>query len=283
MNILVNGQAADVLSCHDRGLLYGDGCFTTLAIYQSRPLQFSAHWKRLTSCVERLGLAMPLRTVVQAEANALCQQCQERPGSGAGVLKIILTRGVGGRGYRIPATASACTRILQRHPWPDYPAQAFHDGIALALCQTRLGINPALAGIKHLNRLEQILAQREWGAPYGEGLMLDADGCVLSGTFTNLFWVSQGKLITPDVSRCGIAGVMRAMAIKTAILQGIPVEIGRFTLNTLTLAQEIFICNSVLGIWPVHTLLDKHYAVGPITRQLQQSPPLCNAMVPYHA
>jgi len=282
MDSLLNGQACDQLPLQDRGLLYGDGCFSTLAVYQGHPLAWRAHWERLIHCADRLAIPPPSYEALLAEVRQLAA---DQPRA---VLKIILTRGSGGRGYQIPPQISP-SRLVLRHPWPDYPAAYVEQGIALTVCQSRLARNPSLTGIKHLNRLEQILGRREWGPPYAEGLMLDTQDNVISGTFTNVFFARQGKLFTPALHQCGIAGVMRAILVKTAILLGIPVESDEFSLDDLCTADEILVCNSLIGLWPVRLLhlpasfQSKSFSVGPIACALRQSMPAQRAIVPYSA
>lgn len=274
METLVNGLPETQIPVNDRGFLYGDGCFTTLAVYRERPLVWSGHWERLVRCLDRLRIPRPEYAILHREVWQFSQ------GRDRAVIKIILTRGTSGRGYR-GSTTTQPTRVVQRHPWPDYPAAYFHEGIDATLCTTRLARNPTLAGMKHLNRLEQILAREEWDAPFAEGLLLDHADQLVSGTFTNLFFVREGTLHTPDLRHCGVAGVMRAVILKTAILLGTPVVQGGFTLADLAEAEEVFVSNSLIGIWPVRSVNEQPYPVGPLTRALQQAAPAAQAMVPH--
>ncbi len=261
--ILINGEAGDRIDVLDRGLQYGDGLFETLRVRAGRPCLWAAHLARLRRGCERLGIAMPAEARLRDEAGRLCAGLDD------GVLKIVLTRGPGGRGYRPPRDARP-TRLLAVFPAPDYPPQYAQAGVAARLCDTRLGLNPALAGLKHLNRLEQVLARAEWDEPgIAEGLMLDIEGNVIEGTMSNLFMVRAGRLCTPGLSRCGVAGVMRARVMAEAGAQGIPVEEGRIGLRDLAAADELFLTNSVIGVWPVRRLDGRDYvAPGPLTARL---------------
>jgi 4-amino-4-deoxychorismate lyase len=147
---LVNGEPGDVIPVSDRGLLYGDGIFETIAVREGRPRHWQRHMHRLQAGCTRLGIQPFENSLLTAEADSITN------GVDKGVLKLIVTRGSGGRGYRV-AEAIACTRIMQLHPWPEYPAANAEQGVKTRLCETRLGHNPVLAGIKHLNRLEQVL------------------------------------------------------------------------------------------------------------------------------
>lgn len=242
--IIVNGTADENVPALDRGLQYGDGLFETLAILDGAPQHWDSHIERLERGCSRLYLSSPQRDGLLADAKRLCR------GVKRGVLKIILSRGTGGRGYR-PSSLGSPTRVVMGFPWPELPPLA-GDGVTVKICDTRLGLNPALAGIKHLNRLEQVLAQREWAEPdIAEGLMRDLEGNVIEGTMSNLFIVLDGRLMTPDLNRCGVAGIMRAFILATAQELGIAVLIAPLGVADLVRATEAFLCNSLIGLWPI--------------------------------
>lgn len=260
---LVNGRADDCLSTQDRGLLYGDGLFETMAVHDARVPQWPRHLARLRSGCERLGIAMPDADLLAVEAAGLCQDAQHA------VLKLVVTRGAGGRGYRPDATVAA-TRVLQLHPYPAWPAAHARNGVAVRICRLRLACNPLLAGIKHLNRLEQVLARAEWDDPaLAEGLMLDVDGRLIEGTMSNVFLVRAGRLLTPAVTRCGVAGVTRERILELAAAAGLAAEVRDIAPEELEQADEVLLCNSLIGIWPVTRVESLDYPVGDITRQLQ--------------
>ncbi len=145
--------------------------------------------------------------------------------------------------------------MLALHPWPEYPEAWRTGGVGVRWCATRLGFQPRLAGLKHLNRLEQVLARVEWDDPaVGEGLMLDLDGNVVSGTQSNLFVLHRGTLLTPPVDRCGVAGVARAVALETARACGITVREARLSREDVTAAAALFLTSSLIGVWPVREL-----------------------------
>lgn len=185
-----------------------------------------------------------------------------------GVLKIIVTRGAGGRGYRWPDVPLP-TRVLSFHTRPDYPPDWAAVGVASRLCRTRLGVNPALAGIKHLNRLEQVLARNEWSDPgIQEGLLLDTLGWMVEGTMSNLFLLRDGQLETPRLDRCGVTGVMRELVMELANSMGMAVREVRCRLSQVLQADEIFLTNSLIGVWPVRRLDDREWLPGIRTRRL---------------
>ncbi|RLA00777.1 MAG: aminodeoxychorismate lyase, partial [Gammaproteobacteria bacterium] len=183
VQVLVNGKPNDCVPTSDRGLLYGDGVFETIAVKNGQLHFWSEHVRRLQSGCERLGIDPVDETQLMGECRSLIRQSQQA------VIKVIITRGSGGRGYRLPEQARP-TRIIQLHEWPDYPASCTERGIKTRICRARLGHNASLAGIKHLNRLEQVLARQEWNDPnIMEGLMLDSDGDLVEGTMSNVFMV----------------------------------------------------------------------------------------------
>ena len=263
--MLINGQDSATVSAQDRGLLFGDGLFETLAIRNGVPLRWERHLQRLMLGCERLGIPCPDVSALTTESLALCK------GHDRAVLKVIVTRGVGGRGYRAPAQPQP-TRILSRYPWPDYPLSNARDGVRVHLCNTRLAQQPALAGIKHLNRLEQVLARAEWvDEAIAEGLLFDRGDHVIEGTMSNLFLVSDGQLVTPDLSDCGVAGIMRAMIIEIAAVLGVNCVVRSVARTELFDAAELLLCNSLIGLWPVRQLDTRHLVPGPVTRRLQEA------------
>ncbi|CRM07815.1 MULTISPECIES: aminodeoxychorismate lyase [Pseudomonas] len=258
----VDGQPADSVPLKDRGLAYGDGLFETMVVKAGQPVLLDRHLQRLDEGCRRLALvAEPtvIRHEVLAYAGAL----------GSGILKLILTRGDSLRGYGINPDAPV-RRILQGSPPATYPPAHAIDGIRLFACATRLAEQPLLAGLKHLNRLEQVIARAEWqDAEHAEGLMLDMSGRVIEGVFSNLFLVRNGLLLTADLNRCGVAGVMRAEILAQAQTLGVPVAVADITVEQLQQADEVFMCNSVYGIWPVRGYAAMRWPVGPLTRKLQ--------------
>jgi 4-amino-4-deoxychorismate lyase len=262
MHSWVDGQPADTVPLKDRGLAYGDGLFETIAVKVGQPLLLDRHLQRLDEGCRRLAIVADqklIRSELLAYAAAL----------GDGVLKLILTRGDSLRGYGINAGAPA-RRILQGSPPAAYPQAHGSSGIRLFPCVTRLSEQPLLAGLKHLNRLEQVIARSEWqDADHAEGLMLDISGRVIEGVFSNLFLVRDGVLLTADLNRCGVAGVMRAELLAQAQALGIPLTVADISLEQLQQADEVFVCNSVYGIWPVLGCGAMSWSAGPLTRKLQ--------------
>ncbi|HUQ53779.1 MAG TPA: aminodeoxychorismate lyase [Gammaproteobacteria bacterium] len=257
----MNGHSTGVDPA-DRGLAYGDGLFETMAANDGVIRWFDLHLDRLEEGCRRLEIPAPSRSLLAHEIAAHC------PREGRAVVKLIVTRGPGARGYLPPEPATP-TRVLTISPWPDYPDSHYRSGISARVCQLRLGENPALAGIKHLCRLEQVLAQLELrGYAVQQGLLLDTSGHVVGGTGSNLFAVHGGELATPLLDRCGIKGVMRRAVLETARELGIRAAERDLALADVLAADELFVTNALFGIWPVTDIDGRPFAIGSTTRQL---------------
>jgi 4-amino-4-deoxychorismate lyase len=240
----VNGVACDQVSSVDRGLQYGDGLFETITCIDGQPRWLERHLARLRRGCERLGIGFQDFDALGSEIAA------HAGGSSRCILKLILTRGSAvRRGYR-PAGDESPTRILSRHAWPDDPVD-----FPVALSGVRLGINPQLAGLKHLNRLEQVLAQQELrGTEREEALMLSSAGDVIGGSMSNLFLADEAGLSTPCVEDCGVAGVMRELVCAVAARHGQPVRIRRIDAAELEVVREAFLTNVRWGVRSISEL-----------------------------
>lgn len=260
----VNGEPRDDVPAADRGLHYGDGVFETLAVREGHAHLLEHHLDRLAEGCHRMGFAAPDASLLHDELQAAAH------GYARAVLKLLVTRGAGGGGYRPPVDAGA-TRILLRRPWTERPQAWWQEGVQVRVCTTRLGRNPRLAGLKHLNRLEQVLARAEWNEEVQEGLMQDEEGFVIEGTMSNVFMVHEdGRVLTPSLDRCGVAGVMRRHLLEKAEHAGLTVSVTELPLADFASAREIFLSNSLIGVWPVARLGEKLYPVGRVTRRFQQ-------------
>jgi len=261
---LINGETADSIPVTDRGLQYGDGVFETIAVVDGRLLCWEEHLTRLEDGCRRLNFSCPDRELLSEEGSRLAD------GNKRAVLKLALTRGSGGRGYAPPPEANP-NRILSLHPWPDHAVIRRTEGVRTRICSARLARNPLLAGMKHLNRLEQVMARVEWNDPdVAEGLMLDVDGGVIEGTMCNLFVYSQGTLKTPDVSQAGVAGIIRGRVLALAAALNLNAMIAPLDLHDLEAAEELFLCNSIIGIWPICAIGERQYRPGPVTRSVRE-------------
>lgn len=259
-------QAVEALSPLDRGLAYGDGVFETIRIIHHEPVLMAYHWARLSAGCAQLGLP-DLAFWRQAFTDFLAELPREYQN---GVLRLQVTRGVSQRGY-LPDPDAVPTFILSWHGAAEYPRQWSSDGIEITQLSTPLAQQPRLAGIKHLNRLEQVLLRQDLAAlPHcQEGLVCDAQGFVVEGVFSNVFAVINGQLCTPNLANCGVRGVLRDALLDELMQQNLSVNIRHIAATEMATADEIFFCNSVNGIWPVARWGDKTWQVGPLTRQCQ--------------
>lgn len=266
-NILINGEAKETIDILDRGLLYGDGLFETMAVRDSQIHLWDDHWERLSNGCEQLSIALPDKDIVEKEISLLTDNNKQEKF----VIKLIVTRGKGNRGYAYSDKQNT-TRIISSHSWPEYPDNNQIDGVNVCYCETTLSENEKLAGVKHLNRLEQVLARNEWNTDdYQEGLMLTREGNVVDGTMSNIFAVKDNMLFTPDLSLCGVSGVMRKTVLKYSKELGIPAYEKTFKKNELELADELFLTNSLFGIWPIRQIGKTQYTkVGDVTKLLQK-------------
>lgn len=260
---LVNGREAGTVEIGDRGLQYGDGLFETMAVIDGRVRRLEKHLARLERGCARLALACPPRQLLEEEFDRVAGA------EARAVLKLVLTRGTGGRGYRAEPQGGS-TRVVSCHSWPDYPPQWHDTGASVRLCTLRLADQPALAGLKHLNRLEQVLARNEWCDPQiAEGLLCDARGSLICGTMSNVFIVRNGELMTPRLERCGVAGTVRETLLGMAPGAGLAAAERELSLEDLDRAEEVFLSNALIGIWPVVRCAERRWPVGAITRRLQ--------------
>ena len=262
MTWLVNGRVTESLPVTDRGVAYGDGLFETMAWHDGQVRHFDQHWARLSLGCERLAIPRPDQHLVLQEIAQVASgtQC---------VIKLLLTRGAGDRGYS-PDPASTPTRIVAGLSWPSYPEHCAEHGVRMGVVTTRLGVNPALAGLKTLNRLEQVLGARERQQQgWDEGLMLDVTERVIGGTMSNVFLVCGDELVTPSLEGCGVAGVMRHQVLAAAPALGLTVREEGIRMPRLLSADELFLTNALFGVWPVASLDDARWRPGPVTRAVK--------------
>jgi 4-amino-4-deoxychorismate lyase len=264
MEWLVNGRD-QLLDPSDRGLAYGDGLFETMAANRGRIRWLDLHLERLADGCRRLRIPPLDEGELRAEIEG------RLPSDERAVVKLIVTRGSGARGYRPPARPRP-TRILGIGAWPDYPASHYTEGIVIRTCTLRLSESPPLAGLKHLCRLEQVLAQAEVEANGAdEGLLLDVRGRVVGGTSSNVFAVRSQRLYTPRIDRSGVRGVMRRAVLEACAREGIDAAEIDLEPEALRAADEIFVTNALVGLWPVAALDDLRLEPGQLTRRLQRS------------
>lgn len=262
--MLINGAPGNSINAEDRGLAYGDGVFRTLRMRAGQPVGWQRQYAKLQHDCNALRIACPSALVLSSELLQLGKTLPD------GVAKIVVTRGVATRGYA-PGAQSEPTRILNVSPAPAYPADYAKQGVRVHVCKVRLGHQALLAGIKHLNRLENVLAASEWqDADMPEGLLSDIAGYVISGTRSNLFMMRGNVLYTPSLTRCGVAGVQRDRVMDWAKQHGVTCKAVEFRMEELLQADEIFLVNSVFGLWPVRELAGYRRTTHPVSWKVQE-------------
>lgn len=247
---LVNGEYSDYISSSDRGLQFGDGLFETMSFYDGEIHLYNYHIERLMDGCRRLGITPPDEKLIE---NELLELIADRAD---GVIKLIVTRGDTDRGYRYVDDIVA-NRVIRILPMPHNLSALRNNGVRMRVCETRLAINPALAGLKHLNRLEQVLARQEWkDDAIFDGIMLDTNGNVVEGVVSNIFIVKNESLITPPLIECGVVGTMRRKVMEVAAEQSISCVEKTLTLDDVSAADEMYITNSLIGMIPVNSIDD---------------------------
>jgi 4-amino-4-deoxychorismate lyase len=242
---LVDGVPAEAINVGDRGLQYGDGVFRTLRLEAGLPVWWADHYRKLRADCLVLDIEPPLKQDLLEDVQKLALPDR------SGIVKIMVTRGVGGRGYAVRLGTPSC-RIVTLHAAATYPADEPESGVTVRPCTLRLGHQPRLAGVKHLNRLENVLARLEWSDPtIAEGLLLDEAERVVEGVTSNLFIQRGGRLITPDLSRCGVAGVARERLMCAAVRHGVEVEVRDVAVEELGKADALYLTNSLIGVWRI--------------------------------
>ena len=208
-----------------------------------------------------------LNLMPQSSSELTRQSEQLAEGQRCAVIKWLVWRSASRRGY-VP-TSDASQIMIQVHPMDSALLGQCRDGWTLDLAQLRLGRQPRLAGIKHLNRLEQVMASAELRADVDELLLCDDRDELICGSRSNLFWGIAGTLFTPRLDGCGVAGRTRARILEFAGAQGWDLQIGGWSADILDQADEIFVCNSVMGIVPCRGLGGRELSFpGPLTRLL---------------
>jgi len=265
--VLIDGvawkQAEGGLSPYERGLQFGDGLFETIACRGGIPRFLTWHLERLSLGCERLRIDLPNMPQIRDEVRMLASSAQNS------LVKIMLTRGVAtARGYA-PSGHEKPTRVTFRYAWPHENPSWTQDGVRVRVASLRVGENPALAGLKHLNRLEQILARLE-SNDGEESLLFGSSGRLVSGTMSNVFLVRDSRLLTPRLDSFGVSGIMRRVVLAEATLLGIEAEERDLRADDLAAASEVFLTNARIGIWPVREIDSRPLAPGPVTRRLQK-------------
>ncbi|MCH1931227.1 aminodeoxychorismate lyase [Shewanella sp. A25] len=260
----VNGTSQGCIDPFDRGLAYGDGLFATMRTGEAGILFFDCHQARLTAGAARLGFEWRLSHELKHQLNAIAEQYPHH------CIKLLLTRGVGGRGY-VPPLEVKVSEVVSVHPIPSHYTDWQREGISLKTSSVRLGHQPLLAGIKHLNRLEQVLIKSQpLATGFEDWLVLDCHDKVIESSMANIFFVKGNQLSTPSLEYCGVAGVMREQVMQNLLENGMNIECLPIQSKQLADFDSVFITNSVLGVVDVKQIDTFSFTRSPITTLLRE-------------
>lgn len=250
----INGVESDSVSVSDRAFQYGDGCFTTVLVEEGSPRLWPQHLKRLQNTLLKLNIAAPDWSPISRTVMSLAQNYPEK-----GVIKILISRGAGGRGYS-PAGCQQTQVMISDFAWPAHYETWQQEGIELGVCQQRLGLVPMLAGLKHLNRLEQVMLKQEIEANgWLDAVVLDIHDHITETCASNIFWRHGQILYTPELSQAGVHGLMRAHVCELAKELGYCLEFVKSPLDALLCADEVFITNALMALVPVTKIQSETY------------------------
>jgi len=259
LTYLLNGSFDHAISPFDRGFAYGDGVFRTLVMRDGVPESWPQHYQKLVADCAVIGIVCPSAELLMSDLQQLFIPDVLTTNQSA-VAKIIISRGEGERGYA-PPSITMPTRVVIKSAASVYATKNYSTGVDLHLCETRLADQPKLAGIKHLNRLENVMARMEWrDESLFDGVLQDQEGNVIECTMSNIFARFGRKLTTPDLSRCGVAGITRQRIMALAHTLDLEVSVSKLSLERLLQADEVMICNSLYGAFQVRSLNQKVWA-----------------------
>ncbi|MCG9696997.1 aminodeoxychorismate lyase [Shewanella sp. Isolate11] len=268
IDVWVNGIAQDSVSAFDRGLAYGDGLFATMRCSKQGVLFLDVHLARLAQSAQRLGIEWQ----PSSELLGLIQQVAERyvaDGGHDGCIKLLLSRGVGGRGY-LPPNDALITEVLSVHDIPAHYRDWQAQGITLQSNPVQLSRQPRLAGMKHLNRLEQVLLRSEpLNQDFDDWLVLDCQGNLVESSMANIFFIKGKTVVTPAQSHSGVAGVMREQLFYYLIESGFNLECRDIAYAELTQFEQALISNSLFGVVAIKRIDQIQYAMSDISRKIQ--------------
>ncbi|WP_076409510.1 aminodeoxychorismate lyase [Shewanella sp. UCD-KL12] len=262
--VWINGEIDNQLDPFDRGLSYGDGLFATMRVADGCPLFLSQHLKRLSQGAKRLGFHW------EPQPSLIEQIMQVAKPHAQACLKLLITRGAGGRGYA-PPSAVTVTEVLSVHAIPLHYSSWQQQGIALKTSPVLLSSQPRLAGVKHLNRLEQVLIKSQHlDGDYDDWLVLDANSRVIESSMANIFCVKGNQVVTPAISHSGVSGVMREQVIYELIELGLDINVGDLAYKQLATFDQIFITNSLLGVVDINRIDDISFSKADFSDRIRE-------------
>ena len=267
MWVIDDQQYLGQLDGYSRAAQFADGLFETMVVKQGQIQGLNYHTQRLGSGCERLDIQLPDKNLAQLLI-AYAHKFVELSGLSSGVLKIIVSRGNSQRGYGYDESITSKVTAFY-NPLPQYEAKLYEQGVSVKSLTTECAMQKQMAGLKHLNRLENVLAKKELGGQAFEGLMFNHLGFAIEGTSSNIFFEKDNQLFTPKLSVSGVAGVMRACILNYAKTRNIKMKIDDIARGQLDQFEQGFLCNSVMGIVPIAEFDGRLFKIGPQTKAMQ--------------
>ncbi|WP_300175275.1 aminodeoxychorismate lyase [uncultured Aliivibrio sp.] len=261
----VNGVESETLPINDRSSQYGDGFFTTMKVDNGKIQLWSLHLERLISSAYCLGIRAPNWQHLENQVYAIAKKVVH------GGIKILVSRGTGGRGYS-PEGCENTQVIVSDFDYPAHYEQWQEKGIELGVSTIKLGLSsPALAGMKHLNRLEQILIKKDISkTSYFDAVVLDLNNKVIETSIGNIFWIKGGRIFTPKLSFSGVEGVMKKHILQLAKEFQLELEEVSVELSELENADEVFITNALFEVVPVNMIAHTKFNQYKFTHWFQE-------------
>lgn len=271
MAVLINGEFGDQVSALDRACLYGQSVFETIAVVHGKPALLDRHLFRLEKGCNALSIPLNINDIEKDLYNLLhdIRLASSESMLDARVVRVTVTMGQGGRGYANPVSPSP-TCIISDHDYPKHPSELYRNGIELGISDVTLAHQPLLAGIKHGNRLEQVIARSRWQSHWHEALLLDGAGNVVEGTQSNVIILKDGRVLTPRLDQCGVNGVMKNWVLEHLKDTGFSCEAVRLSVADIIDADEVIMTNSVIGVWPVKQFESRRFEEFSIATRLSK-------------
>ena len=269
---LINGVFSETVSVFDRGLAYGDGLFETMSWrYTGKKKNQVEFWKRhlnrISFSCKKLKISLPKENILQSHKDKILNKAY-RLGIKKGILKLIITRGIGMRGYKFEKNINP-TIIFLAFPFRDYPNHFYELGVNTKFCKSYITSNRNFAGLKHLNRLDSVLARDEWNnEKIYEGMFIDENENIIEGTMTNIFLVKGKNLFTPELLDYGINGIMREVVLENYDKFFDKIKITKIKKTSLNEFDQMFLTNSLLKIMPVRKIEKHKFSILDNTRRI---------------
>lgn len=256
----VNYVPINNIPLNDRGLAFGDGVFSTAKIINGSVAHLDKHMQRLQTACQRIAIIKINWQQLEGELIKLAKGYQRA------CLKVIISAGESQRGYSRVGGQGA-NIIITVSNFPSHYDAWEQKGISVGISSIKLGLNPLLAGLKHLNRLEQVLIRAELDAlPFDDVLVTDINGDIIETNCANVFWLADGQWHTPKLDNAGVNGIIR----DRILVQNPAIIESNYPMESLDNVEAMFISNSLHGIIGVHTFDGRKLNLEPVNLLKQQ-------------